>query len=338
MIRFQCPTCQKALKAPAEWTGRKIKCTGCGQRLQVPQPTAPLPAQNKTILGQNLPSESSSTTGQQNGEGTANCPGCGRTISFQLHELPLTIECAQCKTVFNVAPPHVSQPFSAPPVVFQQAVSLEQMVVPGPVSQSYSSHRRSGGTDVLTIAGLVAGVLALLGMLLGCVFSACLPAAGGFFIIVATLVALVGLVTSFLGSGKLRIPSILLNCITLFLAAIGLLLYCIGFGLLVGILGLGAATVTIPPVPTTQPAVDAKSSSVVGTWESRQDPTAIMIFERNGGWSFTTSKTKQSGRWKNDGDNRFTITEASGKVLTCRVDGNILSLTTDGVVSVWQRK
>ncbi len=52
MIRFQCPTCQKVLKAPDEGTGRKINCPKCGQRLQIPPP---IQAQNKTVLGQSLP-------------------------------------------------------------------------------------------------------------------------------------------------------------------------------------------------------------------------------------------------------------------------------------------
>jgi DNA-directed RNA polymerase subunit RPC12/RpoP len=56
MIRFSCPSCQKALKAPEEGAGRKISCPNCGQRLLIPSPPSPpVHAQDKTILGAPLP-------------------------------------------------------------------------------------------------------------------------------------------------------------------------------------------------------------------------------------------------------------------------------------------
>src|ERR1700722_14403616 len=36
MIRFDCPSCQKRLKAPDDAGGRTTSCTRCGQRLYVP--------------------------------------------------------------------------------------------------------------------------------------------------------------------------------------------------------------------------------------------------------------------------------------------------------------
>src|SRR5262249_19512743 len=44
------------------------------------------------------------------GDLSVNCPGCGRTILFFSHELPLTIECVQCKTCFAVQPPTAAPP------------------------------------------------------------------------------------------------------------------------------------------------------------------------------------------------------------------------------------
>src|SRR5205809_253643 len=59
--------------------------------------------QNKTILGEPLPAVNDPSLGSTiSRTETANCPGCGRAISYGLHELPLTIECAQCKTCFDV--------------------------------------------------------------------------------------------------------------------------------------------------------------------------------------------------------------------------------------------
>ncbi len=37
-IRFACPACQKALKAPDGSAGLKMACPRCGQRLAVSQP------------------------------------------------------------------------------------------------------------------------------------------------------------------------------------------------------------------------------------------------------------------------------------------------------------
>src|SRR5262249_11993522 len=96
MIRFQCPTCQQTLTTSDDSTGRKMKCPRCGQKLLVPPPATPLP-QSKTLLGQTVPP--AAATSQAKGL-AVNCPGCGRSIPFGLHELPLNIECAVCKACF----------------------------------------------------------------------------------------------------------------------------------------------------------------------------------------------------------------------------------------------
>ncbi|MGH7137667.1 MAG: ExbD/TolR family protein [Pirellulales bacterium] len=38
MIRFNCPTCSKRLKAPEEYAGRQVQCSGCGEVQTVPAP------------------------------------------------------------------------------------------------------------------------------------------------------------------------------------------------------------------------------------------------------------------------------------------------------------
>jgi len=51
MIRYNCPRCKKSLESPASFAGQKLACPECGQRLQIPQPSAPAPPPlNKTIL------------------------------------------------------------------------------------------------------------------------------------------------------------------------------------------------------------------------------------------------------------------------------------------------
>src|SRR5512146_2340419 len=47
MIRFQCHQCGKKLKAPEEYAGRAVQCTGCGSVQAVPAVEAP-PAETRT--------------------------------------------------------------------------------------------------------------------------------------------------------------------------------------------------------------------------------------------------------------------------------------------------
>lgn len=53
LIRFLCSNCQKRIKAQARRAGRKTTCPRCGQRLQIPHPP---PVDNRTVLGEILPS------------------------------------------------------------------------------------------------------------------------------------------------------------------------------------------------------------------------------------------------------------------------------------------
>ena len=56
MIRYTCPRCKKSLESPASFAGQKLNCPSCSQRLQIPQPSTPLPAPvNKTILATEEP-------------------------------------------------------------------------------------------------------------------------------------------------------------------------------------------------------------------------------------------------------------------------------------------
>lgn len=43
MPTFRCTRCKKKLKAPDEWGGKQVKCSGCGERLSVPEVLAELP-------------------------------------------------------------------------------------------------------------------------------------------------------------------------------------------------------------------------------------------------------------------------------------------------------
>jgi DNA-directed RNA polymerase subunit RPC12/RpoP len=51
-IHYRCPRCTRPLESPAHTAGEKTNCPDCGQRLQIPQPSAlpPMPASGDTRL------------------------------------------------------------------------------------------------------------------------------------------------------------------------------------------------------------------------------------------------------------------------------------------------
>jgi YD repeat-containing protein len=171
------------------------------------------------------------------------------------------------------------------------------------------------------------------------VFAFCFPYVGVPVTLFAALIAFIGLVMSFMGDGSLRILGILLNAGSLLVAALELLVMCVALGLSASILGL-AATVEPPPPATTAP-LEVKALPIVGTWESTQGRAATMTFERDGKWSSTTGGVKKSGRWKEAGAGRVTVTDADGKAttLTYQFDGDTLAVTDDAGATVkWRRK
>jgi formylglycine-generating enzyme required for sulfatase activity len=60
-IRFACPVCMTAMKAPAQNAGQKLNCPTCGQRIQIPLPprgtilAVSLPPQEEPILERHRP-------------------------------------------------------------------------------------------------------------------------------------------------------------------------------------------------------------------------------------------------------------------------------------------
>jgi DNA-directed RNA polymerase subunit RPC12/RpoP len=114
LIRFTCASCGKRLKAADDGAGQKISCPRCGQRLMVPQQM-----QNQSSVPQPAtpplwPPHAShgSQAVPQAGQVLVHCPGCGRAIILQVHELTLNIECAGCFKQFVPSEPH--SPASVP--------------------------------------------------------------------------------------------------------------------------------------------------------------------------------------------------------------------------------
>jgi hypothetical protein len=116
LIRFECPTCGKRLKAPDDGAGCKTTCTRCSQRLLVPPRV-----QNKTVLGKAVPDRPTISAVPPSGikpqaavlppgQVVVSCPGCGRAIQLRPHELSLVIECAACNLCFSPSGPPVPPP------------------------------------------------------------------------------------------------------------------------------------------------------------------------------------------------------------------------------------
>jgi hypothetical protein len=122
MISFSCPNCKATLKAPEEKTGSPSKCPYCHQQLRIPPPLQSTPEHSAQVE-----------------QLSANCPGCGRSSPFQLHELPLDLVCAQCKTNFLVASPPQGNGLTA---IQDKAPSFP--IVP---SVHQLNHDRSEGTS-----------------------------------------------------------------------------------------------------------------------------------------------------------------------------------------------
>lgn len=114
MIRFQCPTCLKNLKAPDDGGGHKTHCPRCGQRLFVPPPFQ-APARNKTIMGQPQSSppewldefraaegksKPPSEPQQPSGHALFECPTCHTTFNIPEQMIGRMVDCPKCQTTF----------------------------------------------------------------------------------------------------------------------------------------------------------------------------------------------------------------------------------------------
>jgi DNA-directed RNA polymerase subunit M/transcription elongation factor TFIIS len=104
MIRFSCPTCQKALKCPDQGAGKKVSCPRCGQRLLIPPPVQ---AQNKTVLGKLVPDSAPSSSIPPAGvkpsvaapspeQVQIDCPGCRSPFLIPKEGLGRWAECPKC--------------------------------------------------------------------------------------------------------------------------------------------------------------------------------------------------------------------------------------------------
>jgi hypothetical protein len=97
--------------------------------------------QNKTMLGEPVPAPVTSSPSA--GTIIVTCPGCGRAIPLEPHELSLTIECARCNIRFvPAATPAPARPPASTPLEPQEDS-------PAVLALDQAAHRRkrSSGRD-----------------------------------------------------------------------------------------------------------------------------------------------------------------------------------------------
>jgi hypothetical protein len=96
VIRFQCPGCQKALKAPLGSEGKPAHCPRCGTHFAVPVATTFIPNSSDPPL------EIETTTPPSANGPTCSCPHCGRQdIPFAVQEANTVFQCAKCGGYFT---------------------------------------------------------------------------------------------------------------------------------------------------------------------------------------------------------------------------------------------
>jgi hypothetical protein len=132
------------------------------------------------------------------------CPGCGRAIELEPHEIGLTVECARCGQRFETKP---ARPPTPPPEVHWHIAPA-----PTPAPDPFDFEREEpprrprgdAGTDapgmISLVFGCVAGVMLLIA-----------PVTCGMTAWVALALSLVGGCISFFGRGNLRIGALTLN-------------------------------------------------------------------------------------------------------------------------------
>src|SRR5579871_6572213 len=103
-VRVTCPGCQAGIRIPAAMLGKRVTCPRCREAFEA------VPAEEPVA-----DPEPKATTSEPSPAGpellvNATCPGCGRTIPLQPHELSLTVECARCNTRFTPKGPGMPPP------------------------------------------------------------------------------------------------------------------------------------------------------------------------------------------------------------------------------------
>jgi hypothetical protein len=115
VIRFQCPSCRKSLKAPADKPGARCSCPRCGSRFAVPaiKPTTEL-ADGEASTWLPVPVNRSpdsipwATLADSDAEGvdavpiTIACANCSQRLRVAEDKIGVMGRCPKCRTYFKV--------------------------------------------------------------------------------------------------------------------------------------------------------------------------------------------------------------------------------------------
>jgi len=158
-IRFNCPSCQAKLSVPDDKVGVKAPCPKCGQRLQVPRPAPPPPA-DRTLLGELDATDPMPTSAQFNrsldaavaARGPANiitdapvssgqiqftCPFCSASVKAADSQRNKNSRCPKCKEPIRV--PDTDGGLAGDPVEDVASTQLVPHVVASPVQMQPAS-------------------------------------------------------------------------------------------------------------------------------------------------------------------------------------------------------
>jgi DNA-directed RNA polymerase subunit M/transcription elongation factor TFIIS len=92
VITFRCPRCKNVLTRDDPDAGSKLECPSCGQRLQVPRPSA-----DDVLIGQWVPPDPADEEVVAAGQ----CPSCTQPLTVPRKHLGASIQCPDCGCEFT---------------------------------------------------------------------------------------------------------------------------------------------------------------------------------------------------------------------------------------------
>jgi hypothetical protein len=183
-VRFSCPRCRASFESPASQAGTKFHCSGCGQRIQVPNPPP-----NKTVLG-NVDTSPGGGARPLVPHGQGPQPLMPQPLINRVDDVPVaqydnTPRMPNISINVNTSQPVLAQPAPQPPPPRPRYRRYEE----------YPPEPPSGGAATgLGITSMVLGIIALPIAIFPCLGILSLPIAG-----LAVLLGFLGLA---LGSGE----------------------------------------------------------------------------------------------------------------------------------------
>ncbi len=101
MIRFACPSCNRALEVSDNDAGLKMHCPGCGQSVEVPASARAAVGQPGSDAPDSARPRLSATAAADEGlVAIEDCPGCDKALQVPDADLGRRVACPRCGKVF----------------------------------------------------------------------------------------------------------------------------------------------------------------------------------------------------------------------------------------------